>query len=167
MCRHPCLSPVSMEIYFFPYFYMWLVTVLCRHPCLSPVSVGIYFSCASMVGWWQYSIGMEIYFFSLPLCVAGILVWCCEGCWNILSCGNLFFPVCSLGIYFSSTLVRLCHFSDPLLHVSDICNTSLVEAITEDFMRYSLMHTFGFSLVILTCYSSSWICVCDDLRKCI
>jgi len=32
-----------------------------------------------------------------------------------------------------------------LLHVSDIFNASLVEAMTEDFMRYSFMHTSGIS----------------------
>jgi len=42
--------------------------------------------------------------------------------------------------------------SDLLLHVSDKCNTSTTEAVTEDFARYSYMHTSGISLVILSCY---------------
>jgi len=64
-------------------------------------------------------------------------------------CGNLFFPVCSLGIYFSYALMRLCNLSDPLLHVSDNCNTSTTEAEIEDYV----MHISDISLVILSCYS--------------
>jgi len=43
--------------------------------------------------------------------------------------------------------------SYPLMHVSDTCNTSLVEAMTEDYVRYSPMHASETSLVILSCYS--------------
>jgi len=70
-------------------------------------------------------------------------------------CGSLFFPVCSIGIYFSSALVRLCYLSDPLPHVSDKCNTSTTEAVIEDYVRYSCMHTSATSLVILPATSSS------------
>jgi len=52
------------------------------------------------------------------------------------------FPFCSIGIYFSSALVRLCFLSDMLLHVSKKCNTSTAEAVIEDFARYFCMHTF-------------------------
>jgi len=52
------------------------------------------------------------------------------------------FPFCSLGIYFSFALVRLCFLSDPLLHVSEKCNTSTAKVVIEDFTRYSCMHTF-------------------------
>jgi len=69
--------------------------------------------------------------------------------------GNLCFPVCNLGIYFSSTLVRLCYLFDPLLHVSDKCNTSTADAVIEDYVRYSCMHTSTMSLVILTATPSS------------
>ena len=45
--------------------------------------------------------------------------------------------------------------SYPLLHVSDKCNTSTVEAVIEDYVRYSCMHTYAMSLVILPAASSS------------
>jgi len=64
------------------------------------------------------------------------------------------FPRCSVGIYFSYALVRLCYLSDPLLHVSDKCNTSTAEAVIEDYVRYSCMHTSDISLVILLATSS-------------
>jgi len=51
------------------------------------------------------------------------------------------FPFCSIGIYFSSALVRLCFLSDLLLHVSEKCNTTTAEAVIEDFARCSCMHT--------------------------
>jgi len=45
--------------------------------------------------------------------------------------------------------MRLCNLSDPLLHVSDNCNTSTTEAEIEDYV----MHISDISLVILSCYS--------------
>jgi len=45
-------------------------------------------------------------FFSLDDFVTGTPVWCGEGCCNIkIICGNLFFPIFSKEIYFSSALV--------------------------------------------------------------
>jgi len=80
---------------------------------------------------------------------------------------NLFFPIYSIEIYFSSAIVRLCYWSYPLLHVSDKCNTSTAEAVIEDYVRYSCMHTSDMSLVILPATPFFWIRVRDDLRKCI
>jgi hypothetical protein len=109
--RHMYLSVVSMGIYFsLASLYGWWQYSEGIHVCHS-VSIRIYFSCASMVGWWLYSVDMGNLFFPLPLCVAGTPVWCGEGCWNIqTSLWEFIFPKCSIGIYFSSALVRLCHY---------------------------------------------------------
>jgi hypothetical protein len=74
---------------------------------------------------------------------------------SLFLCGNLFSPVCSLGIYFSFALGRLCYLSDPLLHVFDKCNTSTAEAVIEEYVRYSCMHTSDMFVVILPATSSS------------
>jgi len=111
-------------------------------------------------------IAWKIYYFP-SIYVTGFPVWWCEGCWSIQPVWEFIFPVCSLRIYFSSALVRLCCLPDPLLHVSDKCNTSTAEAVIEDYVRYSCMHISVMSLVILPATSSSWISVRDDLRKCI
>jgi len=45
--------------------------------------------------------------------------------------------------------------SYPLMHVSGNCNTSTAEAMIEDYVRYSCMHTSAMSLVILPATPSS------------
>jgi len=136
---------------FFPCFYGWLVTVLCRYgkfifPCLYV---------------WQVLLSdvvkdtgtSNVWEFIFPVCSIGIYFSSAleRVYFSLFMCGNLFFPVCSLGIYFSSALVRLCYLSDPLLHVSDKCNTSTAEAVIGDYVRYSCMHISDIYLVILSC----------------
>ena len=126
------------ENLFFPCFYLWLVIVLCRHPCLSLVSVEIYFSHASMVGRWQYSVGMGNLFFPclfvwqvllsdvlkdvgtsimwqflFPNCGKGIYFSSaigCDGCWNIQTSVGIYFSTLWHRNLFSSAVMRLCYY---------------------------------------------------------
>jgi hypothetical protein len=133
-----------------------------------------------MVGWWQYSVGMEN-LFSFLLCVSGTpvcsiwicfsyaLVWwrmleypnylylrnlfflcSCESLiLSVLLCGNLFFPDCSIGIYFSSTLVRQCEY---LIR----CCMSLKYIIPSYLLAQILLRLWCFLSSCMVCSSYAW-----------
>jgi len=129
------------------------------YPWYEDCSIGIYFSSALVRVYYSLFYFVEIYFF----------------------------PVCSIIIYFSAALVRLCYylirccmsliFVIPSYLLTLMVKTMmlfflhvwLAQAMTEDCVRYSFVVCTPLKLLwwYYLATPSSWICVCDDLRKCI